>query len=409
MNNRGAIWIVVPTILCCGFAVAQSNSGAIHSEKRVVMDEVTHVAMTFLTTAPANDAKIYQTHPQWLAGGSRIIFRSTNRAADGTPQIFAVRERDGAITQLTHGVGVHLGSINLSRRTDQIFYLRDGGDHRLRMMALTIPGNLETGGTPVERTLAVFPEGFRDSDGFALDADESEAYIGVRLDNAPTPQAAAAQQVTGAVWAVDLASGATRLIVTTPFRVGHVEANPWVPGEIMYCHETGGDAPQRMWIVKADGTGNRPLYIETPTEWITHETFVDRDHVMFSIMGHRDDLRRHPTGIAVINLRTDRVELLGQLAEGGGFWHSSGTPDGRLAVADDFAGEIYLIDRRNGERVLLSTGHVMRPDHAHPNFSPDGTRILIQSGRLTGGKSLDLVTIPVPARFLTPPKASPSP
>jgi oligogalacturonide lyase len=78
-------------------------------------------------------------------------------------------------------------------------------------------------------------------------------------------------------------------------------------------------------------------------------------------------------------------------------------------VADDFAGEIYLIDRRNGERVLLSTGHVMRPDHAHPNFSPDGTRILIQSGRLTGGKSLDLVTIPVPARFLTPPKASPSP
>jgi oligogalacturonide lyase len=191
--------------------------------------------------------------------------------------------------------------------------------------------------------------------------------------------------------------------------MGHIQANPYVPGEIMYCHETGGDAPQRMWIVKADGTGNRPLYIETPTEWITHETFVDRDHVMFSIMGHRDDLRRHPTGIAVINLRTDRVELLGQLAEGGGFWHSSGTPDGRLAVADDFAGEIYLIDRRNGERVLLSTGHVMRPDHAHPNFSPDGTRILIQSGRLTGGKSLDLVTIPVPARFLTPPKASPSP
>jgi len=396
-------------ILCFGCAAARSNSSAILSEKRVVMDEITHIPMTFLTTAPSNDAKIYQTHPQWLADGSRIIFRSTNRAADGTPQIFAVRESDGAITQLTHGLGVHLGSINLSRKTNRIFYLREGDDHRLRMMALTIPADLETGGAPVERAVAVFPEGFRDSDGFALDADETAAYIGVRLDNAPTPQAAAAQKVTGAVWAVDLASGATRLVVTTPFRVGHVEANPWVPGEIMYCHETGGDAPQRMWIVKADGTGNRPLYVETPTEWITHETFVDRDHVMFSIMGHRDELRRHPTGIAVINLRTDRVELLGQLAEGGGFWHSSGTPDGRLAVADDFAGEIYLIDRSNGERVLLSTGHVMKPDHAHPNFSPDGTRILIQSGRLTGGKSLDLVTIPVPARFLAPPKASPSP
>jgi oligogalacturonide lyase len=395
--------------LFSAYAAGQTAPGTIHSEKRVVMDDVTHVPITFLTTAPSNDAKIYQTHPQWLADGSRIIFRSTDRAADKTPQIFAVRESDGAITQLTHGAGVHIGSINLSRRVNQIFYLREGDNHRLRMVALTIPANLEMGGAPVERTVAVFPEGFRDSDGFALDADETAAYIGVRLDDAPTPQAAAKEKVTGAVWAVDLASGATRLIVTTPFRVGHVEANPWLPGEIMYCHETGGDAPQRMWIVKADGTGNRPLYVETPTEWITHETFVDRDHVMFSIMGHRDELRRHPTGIAIIDLRNDRVELLGQLAEGGGFWHSSGTPDGRLAVADDFAGEIYLIDRSNGERVLLSTGHVMKPDHTHPNFSPDGTRILIQSGRLTAGKSLDLATIPVPARFLAPTKASTSP
>jgi oligogalacturonide lyase len=59
--------------------------------------------------------------------------------------------------------------------------------------------------------------------------------------------------------------------------------------------------------------------------------------------------------------------------------------------------------------VLLSTGHVMKPDHTHPNFSPDGTRVLIQSGRLTAGKSLDLATIPVPARFLAPTKASTSP
>ena len=96
------------------------------------LDEVTHIPMTFLTTAPSNDAKICQTHPQWLADGSRIIFRSTNRAAIGTPQIFAVHESDGAIRQLTHGAGVHIGSINLSRRTNRLFYFREGDDHRLR-------------------------------------------------------------------------------------------------------------------------------------------------------------------------------------------------------------------------------------------------------------------------------------
>jgi oligogalacturonide lyase len=36
----------------------------------------------------------------------------------------------------------------------------------------------------------------------------------------------------------------------------------------------------------------------------------------------------------------------------------------------------------------------MRPDHAHPSFSPDGTRLLIQSGMLTDGQRLSLIVIP---------------
>jgi len=40
--------------------------------------------------------------------------------------------------------------------------------------------------------------------------------------------------------------------------VGHVQTNPWMPGEIVFCWETGGKAPQRTWTVMADGTGLRP-------------------------------------------------------------------------------------------------------------------------------------------------------
>lgn len=379
--------------------MAPAAAPAHHSEVHVVIDEITHVPMRFLTAGPASNAKIYQTHPQWTADGTRIVFRSPDRAPDG-PQIFAVRERDGAIAALTHGPGVRLGSINLSRKAARLYYLRDGTDRRVRLVELNIPNDLESGGAVRERDIATFPEGFRDAGGFALDADETAAYTGVLLDDAPSPQAAASRKVEGAVWAIDLATGAMHTVVTTPFRVGHVEANPWVPGELLYCHETGGDAPQRMWIVKADGSGNRPLFVEGPTDWVTHETFADRDHVMFNIMGHTPTLRKRPTGVAVINLRTDAVEMVGQEPDGRGFWHSNATPDGRLAVADDFEGNITVIDRRTGERALVSTGHVMKPDHAHPNFSPDGTRILIESGRLSGGTRLDLVTIPVPKRFL---------
>jgi len=95
----------------------------------------------------------------------------------------------------------------------------------------------------------------------------------------------------------------------------------------------------------------------------------------------------------VIGLRDGFVEPVGQVP-GRGFWHSAGTADGRWAAGDTFDGELYLIDRRSGERRLLTAGH---SGHAHQSFSPDGTRLLFQSGLLSGGKSLDLFVIPVPA------------
>ena len=55
-----------------------------------------------------------------------------------------------------------------------------------------------------------------------------------------------------------------------------------------------------------------------------------------------------------------------------------------------------MISRKTGERILLTTDHKMKPDHAHPIFSPDSKRVLIQSGLRSDGQHLDLMTIDVP-------------
>ena len=309
-----------------------------------------------------------------------------------------------------------------------------------------------------ERVVAALPGELRDSGGFALDADESKAYWGVATDapaGARGPAAAAAvvdatpaPAATGATipgstrqmgraidqpnmdpnypreanrtrWeqqgrgqggirSIDLKTGAIKTVIDVNFRMGHVQTNPWVPGEIVYCHETTGDAPQRMWFVRGDGTDNRPLYKEDPLgwEWITHETFATKDEVLFLIIGHLPYLRERPSGVAVINLRTNRMNIVGQIDEAiaadrpGGFWHCNGSSDGRWAVADTFKGDIYLIDRLSGETTLLTSDHKMTPDHAHPIFSPDNKRVLIQSGRLTNGESLDLMEVTIPDALL---------
>jgi oligogalacturonide lyase len=126
------------------------------------------------------------------------------------------------------------------------------------------------------------------------------------------------------------------------------------------------------------------------------------------IMAHELRLRTKPTGLVAINVRTDEVRVLGQvdvkgtvrgrdgLVDGQGFWHCNGSPDGKWAVGDTFAGNIYLIYVPTGEITLLTAGHKDAPDHPHPTFSPDSRKILIESGLLHNFTNLNLMTIAIP-------------
>ena len=393
-------------------------------EKSSIVDRVTGVPITILTDGKHRDAKNYPTHPQWAADGIHIVFRSADRDPDGG-QAYAVNEITGDIVQLTDGPGTGTGSLNLARRSNRLYYMRRAGeDARTQLIEVDLTplladsaaGKLRPGG--YERIVATLPNDHIEAGGFTLDADEKTAYVGFDARRAPPrPPGQPVPQVPGGIRAIDLDTGKVRTVVETKFRMGHVQANPFVPGEILYCHETGGDAPQRMWIVRGDGSGNRPVFREGPTDWVTHEQFADADHVIFNLMGHKSELRKAATGILVVNLRDDTIAHLGQIPIGefertelanfrdpnipqdrtstGGYWHNAVDYGGRWAAGDDFDGNVWLIDRRTGERSLLTTGHRMRPDHAHPSFSRDGRRILVQSGMLADGERLGLMVVAI--------------
>ena len=54
------------------------------SEKKVVIDPITGTPLTFVTSTPAGDSKIYPTHPQWTADNKWVIF--TGNFDTPTPQ-----------------------------------------------------------------------------------------------------------------------------------------------------------------------------------------------------------------------------------------------------------------------------------------------------------------------------------
>lgn len=66
------------------------------------------------------------------------------------------------------------------------------------------------------------------------------------------------RQFPSKILAISLEMGHISTVIKTPFLMGHVQKNPWMPGEIVFCNETSGDAPQRIFTVIAGGS-YRPL------------------------------------------------------------------------------------------------------------------------------------------------------
>lgn len=415
------------------------------SEKKIVTDPVTGVPLTFLTSTPAGDSKIYPTHPQWTADGQWIIFRS-NRVRG---QAMAVNEQTGDIVQVTE-TG-YVGALCLAQQSMRVFLLRPEnhaspdayppppkpGEPRperkpvaLQVVAIDLAqlfadsaaGTLKPAAT-YETVFGTIPADFGIGSELALDANEDFVYFRLTKEAAAKALPAGTKiadtfgpRNMGAgpsgVGKFNLATGEAAVVVAVPFQVGHIQSNPWKAGEIVFCWETGGKAPQRTWTVLADGSGLRKLYPESPHDWVTHEAVIGPDEVAIAIMGHRkpgtDDAwgpsgsRLHATGLAIINLRNDHFYLAGQTKSGSGLWHVHGSPDGRWAVGDDFTRSLYLIDRRTNEMRLLTTGHKdTAADHIHPTFHPDGTRISIQSAMLSeDNRSMNICVVPVPPDWL---------
>ncbi|MBO0358197.1 hypothetical protein J0X19_09600 [Hymenobacter sp. BT186] len=443
-------------------APAQAQIGRrFPSERKVVKDPVTGTPLTFLTSTPAGDSKIYQTHTQWTSDGQWLIFRSGRVPGEA----MAVNEKTGEMVQVTEGG--YTGMLNIARKSMKLYFMRNADSapkdakptdaprnvqivevDLARLFADSKAGKLQPAAV-YQRVCGTPPPELGAGGDMALDANEDVVYFRVGKAEAAkhlAPDTKIAESFgprkmgagPAGLASMNIKTGAIKHVVSVPFQIGHVQTNPWVPGEIVFCWETGGKSPQRTWTVLADGSGLRPLYPEADYEWVTHEAVIAPDEVAIAIMGHRKvnftksagsglvtastapattpdqvnpgqevgwgeaGTREKPTGLGIVNLRTREMTIAGQTPSGSGLWHVHGSADGRWVVGDDFSRSVYLIDRHTHEMLLLSTGHkTTAADHPHPTFSPDGTRIQIQSAMLSAdNRAMNICIVPVPEAWL---------
>ena len=424
---------------CCTASWAQFGK-CTPSERWTYTDAQTGNEITVLTDTLKNDRFLYQTDPMWTADGKYLLFRSSSRG-DGTmvertqpngekkkwkpTQIYFIEMATGKIIQATEGAD--LGNAFLANRSNKLFISRNE-NHQWKLYVMDLDrffADVEHDkvGKPAkyERLIGIFPAEMGRPGGYAVDCMDDYAYITVEregteeekermMKNAFLPETNQPIKIKPTLCGIrkmNLQTGEVTKVIDTEFKVGHIQASRFTPGEIVFCNETGGDAHQRMWYCTADGKVFKPLYKETALDWVTHETFATKDYVYFNILGFLPRLRKQANGIYRINLRTDDVEQIGQVEMekdrcaidgqlvGRGFWHCNASRDNRWAAGDTFGGNVWMMNVATGERHWLVSDTKMRPDHAHPSFSPDGTKVLFQSGHFTNGKRLNLMMVDI--------------
>lgn len=424
---------------CCTASLAQFGQ-CTPSERWTYTDAQTGNKITVLTDTLKNDRFLYQTDPMWTADGKYLLFRSSSRG-DGTmvertqpngekkkwkpTQIYFIEMATGKIIQATEGAD--LGNAFLANRSNKLFISRNE-NHQWKLYVMDLDrffADVEHDkvGKPAkyERLIGIFPAEMGRPGGYAVDCMDDYAYITVEregteeekermMKNAFLPETNQPIKIKPTLCGIrkmNLQTGEVTKVIDTEFKVGHIQASRFTPGEIVFCNETGGDAHQRMWYCTADGKVFKPLYKETALDWVTHETFATKDYVYFNILGFLPRLRKQANGIYRINLRTDDVEQIGQVEMekdrcaidgqlvGRGFWHCNASRDNRWAAGDTFGGNVWMMNVATGERHWLVSDTKMRPDHAHPSFSPDGTKVLFQSGHFTNGKRLNLMMVDI--------------
>lgn len=217
------------------------------------------------------DLKTWEVKPLVLRKGAvllftgrktrNVYFASRERDDSGGPfDVFAADADTGKVRKVATVPGGWIGSIN----ADETLLL---GQSATAVVPLKPDGTLARSAgernTPgMNDYRANWP------DGRAMTyADAKEVHMNRRLD-AGVPME---------IFTIDTRTGARRVVTASTDWLNHVQFSPTDPGAIMYCHEGPWHRVDRVWTIRADGTGKTLVHKRTMNMEIAGHEFWSAD------------------------------------------------------------------------------------------------------------------------------------
>ena len=270
-------------VLCivCAFATAllsARTSSPSQDPPRDWIDSTTGHRIVRLSNQ-AGLASLYFHQNPYTATGDRMVVSS--------PQgLWTIDLATRANAPLVDGRTSHLV---VGRKTRKAFYIQND---------TVFETSLDTGAT---RKILQHPR-IRTGSGFGISADEkllAGSFVTEdRTDSAaanpalpprpPNPQATPpptassletrwAARLPMAIYTLDIASGALRIVYEANDWLNHVVMSPTDPNLIMYCHEGPWHKVDRIWTIRTDGSNRRLMHERTMDMEISGHEFFSTD------------------------------------------------------------------------------------------------------------------------------------
>ncbi|MBI3973047.1 MAG: PD40 domain-containing protein [Chloroflexi bacterium] len=352
-------------------------------ERRAWVEPETGTAIVQLTNTPCINHAPYFLNQAWAfprgRGGESCLIVTSYRDG-GRANLYAVDEASGELLQLTDTGEVNPWSACVGRDGSHVFY---GAGRELRAVEVA---------TAYRSTVAVCP-GDAHVDTGSLSPDGAELVTSAFSGESST------HGRRNALLAIRTDGSGVRTAYETERFVGHAQFSP-NGRQILFS----SDLP-RLWLVNRDGTDPHPLRGQTRREWLTHESWLNDDEIIYTHWPHAlRSIRRDGTGdraVAAFNC-----------------WHPAPRPDGGLIVCDTALPDVglVLIDPRTGARRTLcqprascqgyqwalpepiwdgptpEAAYGPQWTHPHPSYSPDGARVVYTSDA-TGHPQVYVATV----------------
>jgi Tol biopolymer transport system component len=327
----------------------------------------------------------YFTQPATTPDGRWLVYGSDQAGPRGSLNLFKMDLRSGVSIQLTDSdKNLKPRWSHISPDGTEIYFIEDTA----HLKAVNLDTFEERSICRVANCfrahqLSVSPDNRLLTDGFFFeDKKEDDFLVGQGF------------LIRSAVLIIDIESGETRRLIDGNAPRTHAQFCPTDANLLFYCYGGPWWYVQRLWLIHADGSGNRPIFKQTNFEGVGHEFWShDGKAIYVTCNGGRQ-----PQGLWAMDLESGNERCF---LAGGCVGHGAANGEQHRFVIDELYNDcktgLWTSRKRSSEPELLcQTGAdwagKAQEFHPHPRFLPDGRTVSFTSA-MTGSCEVYLVQL----------------